>query len=141
MERMILTLGVTWLCFNLSLAQQHTFKEIQIKDITKDHESEWQSSQVQARIISLSHDRFEIELYDNPERKAPTLSYEVKYHGSDEKINVYRIMLLNGVQLVNPGPGDIIETSTPLEEMAKGNPGTVAINEDALKELVIYKME
>ena len=57
------------------LGQQHTFQKVQIKDITKDHESDWQASQVQVKIIGLSHQRFEIELYDNPTRKAPTLSY------------------------------------------------------------------
>ena len=54
---------------------------------------------------------------------------------------MYNIILLNGVQLMNPGSGDFIETTTPLKDMAYGKPGTIAINEDVLEGIVIYKLE
>ncbi len=131
------------ICFLSGLAAQaqHIFDDVYIKDITRDEESDWQTSQVRIQIIALSHERFELELYDNQTRKTPTLSYEVKFNDTDSAVYMYNIILLNGVQLVNPGPGDFIETTTPLKEMARGLPGTVAINEDVLQEIVIYKME
>ncbi len=142
MERGLLIALIVHFAFSLTAqAQQHKFDNIHIKDIKQNEESDWQSSQVQAKIITLSHQRFELELYDNSSRKTPTLSYEVRYNNTDSTVYQYSIILLNGVQLVNPSAGDFIETTTPLEEMAKGKPGTIAINEDVLQEIVIYKME
>lgn len=142
MERGILiALIVYFACCSTAQAQQYEFGNVQIKDIKQDGESEWQSSQVQARIITLSHQRFELELFDSPSTKTPTLSYEVRYQNTDSSVYKYNIILLNGVLLVNPGDGDFIETTTPLQEMALGQPGTIAINEDVLKGIVIYKME
>ena len=62
----------------VALGQLHVFDQVQIKDITKENESEWQASQVQVKIIGLSHQRFEIELYDGSTQTDPTLSYGVK---------------------------------------------------------------
>jgi len=140
-KRLLIAMLVYFASCLIAQGQQHTFDHIQIKDIKKDQESDWQPSQVVAKIITLSHQRFEIELFDNLTRKTPTLSYEVRYNNTDSTVYQYNIILLNGIQLVNPGVGDFIETNTPLEDMAQGKSGTIAINEDILQEIVIYKME
>ena len=141
MKKTILIAALGIFCLGEVMGQEHLYSNVQIKDVMLNVESEWQASQIRAKVINIGDSAYRVELYDKPTLDQPTLYYDLSYESFDSKTFRYELRALNGTPIVNSGPGDYIRTTHSLKDMAQGTGGSIAINEYVLHEIVIYKLK